>query len=110
MKTFYSFWIMAIMILPAIAIIQSRNGDQQSPAKAYTLKGKVVTENGQPVPGAHVFVVEGEEEGLSNGKGEFSLKTWNRFPLVLVVKTTGYPVKKINIQKPGDLVQIVLTR
>lgn len=97
------------MVLPAIAIFQSRNGDTQSPAKAHTLKGKVVNaENGQAIPGAHVFVVEGEEEGFSNGKGEFTLKTWSKFPIVLVVKSAGYPVKKINIQNPGELLHIKL--
>jgi hypothetical protein len=51
------------------------------------IEGKVVAEsNGQPVTQAHVFILDGEEEALTNNKGEFRIKTWQSAPFKLTVE------------------------
>lgn len=56
------------------------------------IKGKVVSDNnGQPVAKAHVFIVEGEEEALTNNEGEFQIESWQKTPLKLTVSSyKGY--------------------
>jgi acyl-coenzyme A synthetase/AMP-(fatty) acid ligase len=45
------------------------------------IEGKVVAEStGQPVNGVHVFIVDGEEEALTNNKGEFRIRSWQKSP------------------------------
>ena len=44
------------------------------------VEGKVLSEStGQPVTKAHVYILDGEEEALTNNKGEFRIKTWQVF-------------------------------
>lgn len=51
------------------------------------IEGKVVAEStGQPVTQAHVFILDGEEEALTNNKGEFRIKTWQSAPFRLTVE------------------------
>src|SRR5687767_2940386 len=51
------------------------------------IEGKVVAEStGQPVAQAHVFILDGEEEALTNNKGEFRIRTWQSAPFKLTVE------------------------
>jgi hypothetical protein len=63
----------------------------------FIVEGKVVAEStGQPVTNAHVFVLDGEEEALTNNKGEFRIKTWQSAPFKLTVeKHDGF--KRVSI-------------
>ena len=74
----------------------------QKPA-ATIIEGKVVSEaTGQPVTQAHVFILDGEEEALTNSKGEFRIKTWQPAPFKLTVeKIDGYRRISIVIKDPA---------
>lgn len=110
MKTVYSVWIIAIMLLPAIAILQNRKETLPAAGQPYMLKGKIVdAQKGNAIAGVHLFVVEGEEEGFSNDKGEFKVKTWSKLPVVLVIKSPDYQARKISIKDPGEILNIRLT-
>lgn len=58
---------------------------QKAPA---VIEGRVITEtNGQPVANAHVYIIDGEEEALTNSNGEFSIESWQKAPITLTVDT-----------------------
>jgi hypothetical protein len=58
--------------------------DQKAPV---VIEGKVVAEaTGQPVTDAHVYVLDGEEEALTNQKGEFRIQSWQNAPFKLTVE------------------------
>jgi hypothetical protein len=67
------------------------------------IEGKVIAEaTGQPITQAHVFILDGEEEALTNNKGEFKIKTWQPAPFKLTVeKIDGYRRVSIVIKNPG---------
>jgi hypothetical protein len=67
------------------------------------IEGKVISEaTGQPVSQAHVFILDGEEEALTNNKGEFKIKTWQPAPFKLTVeKHDGFRRISIVIKDPG---------
>ncbi len=59
---------------------------QGSKNSSVTIEGKVISETtGQPVAHVHVYVLGGEEETLTNDKGEFSIQSWQKTPLRLTV-------------------------
>lgn len=50
------------------------------------IEGKVIAEvTGKPVDQAHVYILDGEEEALTNSKGEFRIESWQKTPLKLTV-------------------------
>lgn len=74
-------------LLLAIVLLITLGGQAQA-KKAVVIEGRVVEETtGRPVSNAHVYIVDGEEETLTNSNGEFSLETWQKLPLTLTVDT-----------------------
>ncbi|MEO8403516.1 MAG: hypothetical protein ABI480_02935 [Chitinophagaceae bacterium] len=52
-----------------------------------TIEGKVVAEStGKPVYHAHVYVLDGEEEALTDVNGDFHIKSWQKIPLRLTAE------------------------
>jgi hypothetical protein len=73
----------------------------------YDLQGTVIfKESGKPFAQAYVYTVEGEEETLTNDKGEFKFTSWQKLPVTLHVDYPGRnfrlvvndPTKKIRIE------------
>lgn len=73
-----------------------------------TLQGKVVdAQSGKPVTTAHVYIVQGEEEVFTSANGEFSLKTWQKYPVVVTVEHKGY--KKQSVQFTAETKQLIIS-
>lgn len=72
--------------------------------RSVIIKGKVIEEGtGQPVAKAHVFVIEGEEETLTNSDGEFQIESWQKAPLRLTVSSYKRYVKTtVLVQNAGE--------
>ncbi len=70
---------------------------------AIIVEGKVVAANtGDPVVNAHVYILDGEEEALTNNKGEFSIRSWQKAPFKLTAeKHNGYEKTSIVITNPS---------
>ena len=74
-----------------------------------TVKGKVVTKDAKrPVKNALVYIVKGEEETLTNEKGEFVIGTWRSVPFDLYVDIEGFILKKVIIQNTSESISILL--
>lgn len=59
--------------------------------KLIQLKGAVLSEKtGQPVNGALIYVILGEEEALSKGKGTFVLETSRELPVQVITEHPSY--------------------
>ncbi len=60
------------------------------------LKGVVVSgADKKPVAKAYIVAVSGEEEALTDADGNFTLRTWQSFPVTLVVQRDGYQTRKV---------------
>ena len=76
------------------------------PAK---IEGVVVLEqSGKPVRDIHVYIVEGEEEDVTNNKGEFKIQTWHRFPLTLTARSSNYEPVNIVVKDASKKLLIKL--
>lgn len=54
----------------------------------FIVEGKVIAEStGKPVQNAHVYILDGEEEALTNSDGEFRIQSWQKTPFKLTVKS-----------------------
>lgn len=92
-----------LFLLAATAVETTANN---IPAR-YTIKGRVVDENGAPLPGASVRL-EGTTVGVgTNAKGEFTLSFRNEMKeTILLVSFTGYMPRSViyDIEKDKPLV------
>lgn len=63
------------------------------------IRGKVINETtGRPVAKVHVYILEGEEEALTNSNGEFRIESWQKTPLKLTVCDYASRNEKTSIQ------------
>lgn len=71
-----------------LALFAAILGFSQTRTTPFTVEGKVVAEStGKPVPNAHVYILDGEEEALTNSDGEFRIQSWQKTPFKLTVKS-----------------------
>jgi hypothetical protein len=70
----------------------------------FVIEGRVLDENGnKPLNDAHVYILDGEEEALTNNKGEFKIRSWQKAPFKLTVeKYNGYQKQIIVITDPSQ--------
>ena len=74
----------------------------QVKTEALIISGQVVTEKGDPVRNAHVYIIDGEEEALTNANGEFSIRSWQKAPLKITVeKPDLYHKTSITVTDPA---------
>lgn len=66
-------------------------------------------ETGTPVQYVHVFTVKGEEEAITNSKGEFQFQTWLR-SAELTTEKEGYQRKTVSLSFPSPRQTILLQR
>ena len=69
-----------------------------------------VTANNNPVSRAHVYVVDGEEEALTNSKGEFKITTWQTLPLTITIEHADYETQKVRVSNALQRQQVVLKK
>jgi hypothetical protein len=68
------------------------------PHQARVVEGQVISEStNKPVADVYVYIVEGEEEALTDKNGRFRIQTWQKFPLLLTIKYRDKPAMKVNI-------------
>jgi CarboxypepD_reg-like domain len=67
------------------------------------IKGEVYDKkNKQPLANAQVYILKGAEETITNNCGAFAITTWQHFPLVLTIKTEGYPESKTELRNAPE--------
>ena len=73
------------------------------------IKGKVVTAGSQkPVANVLVYVIEGEEESLTNSKGEFTIKTRKPLPVSVTAQELSGKRSKVKVTASNEKITIEL--
>ena len=92
-----------------IALLFAVAGIAQS-QREITIEGKVVVEEtGKPVAQAHVFILDGEEEALTNSQGEFKIRSWQKTPFKVTVRKYGnYKDESVTVSNPSQKLVIRL--
>ncbi|MBT8297172.1 MAG: TonB-dependent receptor [Maribacter sp.] len=74
-----------------------------------TIKGNVVDQNNEPVPGANVIIVDKAIGAVSDFDGNFTLQTSETPPFQLKISSVGYTDEFENITSNNQTVTIVLS-
>lgn len=86
----------------ASASTQDQSSSETGNIKQLDIKGKVISDQGEPLTGATVTMMHGRKATVTDEKGLFELKG---VPVgsVLIVTYLGYQSKEVNINKEGAL-------
>jgi len=69
---------------------------------AVVVRGTIVSEDTDaPVANAHVYIVQGEEESLSNSRGEFRIESWQKAPYRLTIDQPDHQRLTVSVTDPG---------
>jgi hypothetical protein len=80
------------------------------PQTAFVVKGIVKDKaTGLPVPRVHVFTIKGEEEAVTDKKGEFQFETW-RQAAELATEKEGYQRSVVKLNFPAPKQTILLQK
>jgi hypothetical protein len=92
------------LLLPFTLLFAFTSYSQVSKTEPVIIQGKVIAEGtNQPVINAHVYVLDGEEETLTDSKGEFTVKSWQKTPIKLTVNGfNNYQKQSIVITDPSQ--------
>ena len=67
-------------------------------------------ETGKPIASALLFVVKGNEENITNNKGEFKLATWQKLPLTLTIEHADYNTENIKVTEGAGTLKIKIRK
>jgi hypothetical protein len=71
------------------------------------VKGKLLdSRNQQPVEGAYIYIVSGEEEALSSKEGAFEITTWQAFPVTIKINHDQYQRSEV-VYKKGEANHVI---
>jgi TonB-dependent SusC/RagA subfamily outer membrane receptor len=86
----------------AITIIP-RGKQTHSAAQQANIKGRIINEQGEPVPGATITVKGSNQQTSTNEKGEFKLIDINEIDMNIVVTSINYETEEANWQGEPEL-------
>lgn len=89
---------MTLKFLLSLSLLFSLHSLPGTLDRQLVIDGQVVAESsGKGVSGVHVYIIEGEEEALTDANGNFKIRTWQKFPLRLTARYRDRPAVNINI-------------
>lgn len=86
----------------AITIIP-RNRNQTTDTRLANIKGRIVNEQGEPVPGATITVKENNQQTSTNENGEFKLNGVKEIDLNIVITSINYESEEVSWQGEPEL-------
>jgi CarboxypepD_reg-like domain len=73
-------------------------------------KGRVIEAgSNRPIKGAHVYIIQGEEEAFTSSNGEFELKTMNKLPVDIIVVHKDFRKEVIRCNSDKEPLIILLS-
>jgi TonB-linked SusC/RagA family outer membrane protein len=107
-----------LSIQPSLSIMSSETVISKKVGDKVTIKGKVIDEQGKPIPGATVKLKESNVATATNTDGEFTLSVPDA-PGILIFSSIGYKTKEVAIgsnrfinvslsAEPGGLNEVVV--
>lgn len=64
----------------------------------------------EPLPNIHVYIIKGEEEAVTDSRGNFSIRSWQNFPLKVQASGKGYVSREAQVTNDRQQVTILLTK
>lgn len=80
-----------------------------APPPNFRIQGKVLTADGnKELPNVHVYIIHGEEEALTNSRGQFSIESWQKLPLRVYAAAQGFQPASVVVKDARQAVTIYL--
>ena len=96
--------ILVTILFPFIMVITTGTKPTE-----YTLQGIVTNkENGKPLEDIYLYTLKGEEEAITNKKGEFRFVTWKKLPVTIHVHYNEAKEIRVFVSNPSELLKIKL--
>jgi vitamin B12 transporter len=97
-------------VLAAIAAVAASRAPAQTPAAdANTLRGRLSTVSGAPVPGANIFLLESLDVTQSDSSGRFTIRTSAKGSITIVARRIGYAPSTVVVPvDTNDVIAMVL--
>jgi len=96
-----------LLIMSAIIPVILSTVPRSKPSE-YKVRGSVASkETGKPLANIYLYTVKGEEEAITNQKGEFSLVSWQKLPVTLYIHKEDENVRVL-ISNPSQFIKIKL--
>ena len=74
----------------------------------YNLQGIITSkENGKALGNIYLYTIKGEEEAITNQKGEFRFVTWKKLPITIHIHKKDEEVRVV-VSNPSELIKIKL--
>ena len=96
--------------IPVISILFPLLMKQQPEIKSfeYKLQGLITNkQTGKPLSNVYLYSVKGEEEAITDEKGEFKLITWKKLPVTIHIQNKNEEVRVV-ITNPSEFLKIKL--
>ena len=75
----------------------------------YDLQGIVISkENGKALGNIYLYTIKGEEEAITNQKGEFRFVTWKKLPITIHVHYKEEEEVRVVVTNPTEFIKIKL--
>src|SRR5687768_6746232 len=88
-----------IMLFP---LLLKQSSDEKT--VEYNLQGIVTSkENGKALGGIYLYTVKGEEEAITNQKGEFRFVTWKKLPVTIYIHNKAEEVRVV-VTNPSEFI------
>ncbi len=106
MKRFLKLNIIGALLVAVVITTMSFVRHQEI---KHIIEGTVVSEKtGKPVPRALVYTRAGEEEALTNDKGQFKIETSQDLPVTVTAEQWQHESKKVTVSDAGSKITIRL--
>ena len=93
-----------IMLFP---LLLKQSSDEKS--IEYDLQGIVTSkENGKALGNIYLYTIKGEEEAITNQKGEFRFVTWKKLPITIHVHYKEEEEVRVVVTNPTEFIKIKL--
>ena len=74
----------------------------------YKLQGLVTNkQTGSPLSNVYLYTVKGEEEAITDQRGEFRFVTWKKLPVTIHIHNSEEDVRVV-VTNPSELIKIKL--
>jgi len=93
-----------------IALVGLEAGQGLYQARVRNVSGVVVDSDKKPLQHIHVYLRQGEEEDITNSRGEFTIRTYQEGPLTLYFRHPSFRDHAVEVKSSSDKIKVMVQR
>jgi TonB-linked SusC/RagA family outer membrane protein len=100
---FFRYQTCTYTIIDKIVTVIPRGRQSVTGKRVANIKGKILNEQGEPIPGATITIKGGNQQTSTNENGEFRLNGVDEIELNIIVTSINYEPEEVNWQGESEL-------